>query len=66
MPLEFKTDVLFLVLVEIAHLTRKDDETIIHILKSEEIDQLLKEHEEEEKKAEAEKAKAEKQKQAKK
>ena len=52
------------VLVEIATLTRKDDETVIHILTHEEIDQLLKEHEDEEKKAEAEKLKAEKQKAA--
>lgn len=52
--------------VEIAHLTRKDDKTVIHILTSDEVDQLLKEHEEAEKKAEAEKLKAEKQKAAKK
>jgi len=50
--------------VEIAHLTRKGDKTVIHILTNEEVDQLLKVHEEEEKKAEAEKQKAEKQKTA--
>jgi len=50
--------------VEIAHLTRKDDKTVIHILTGDEVDQLLKEHKELEKAAEAEKIAAEKQKAA--
>ena len=50
--------------VELAHLTRKDGQTCIHILTNEEVDGLLKEHEETEKKIEAEKQKAEKQKAA--
>merc|ERR1711981_1077983 len=41
--------------VEIAHLTRKDDKTVIHILTGDEVDELLKEHKELEKAAEAEK-----------
>merc|ERR1712228_109698 len=45
--------------VEIAHLTRKDDKTVIHILTGDEVDVLLKEHKELEKAAEAEKAAAE-------
>ena len=52
--------------VEIAHLTRKDDQTVIHILTAEEVEQLIKEHKELEKAAEAEKAAAEKAKAAKK
>ncbi|XP_057300546.1 proteasome subunit alpha type-4-like [Hydractinia symbiolongicarpus] len=52
--------------VEIAHLTRQNNKTKIQILKNEQVDGLLKAHEEEEKKAEAEKAKADKQKTAKK
>merc|ERR1712168_1377497 len=50
--------------VEIAHLTRKNDKTVIHILTGEEVDLLLKEHKELEKAAEAEKLAAEKQKSA--
>merc|ERR1712048_229545 len=50
--------------IEMAHLTRRNDQTRIHILTNDEVDQLLKVHEEEEKKAEAEKQKAEKQKAA--
>jgi len=52
--------------VEIAHLTRKDDKTVIHILTGDEVDVLLKEHKELEKAAEAEKAAAEKAKASKK
>lgn len=52
--------------VEIAHLTRKDGQTVIHILTAEEVDLLIKEHKELEKAAEAEKAAAEKAKAAKK
>jgi len=52
--------------VEIAHLTRKDGQTVIHILTGEEVDLLIKEHKELEKAAEAEKAAAEKAKAAKK
>jgi len=52
--------------VEIAHLTRKDGKTVIHILTGEEVDLLIKEHKELEKAAEAEKAAAEKAKAAKK
>ena len=55
---------LFVLTVELAHLTRKDGRTCIHILTNEEVDALLKEHEETEKKIEAEKQKAEKQKAA--
>jgi len=50
-------------LVELAHLTRQDDKTCIHILTNDEVDQLLKEHDAEEKRIEAEKQKAEKEKQ---
>lgn len=41
--------------VEIAHLKRVDNETVIHILTADEVDELLKLHEEEEKKKEADK-----------
>lgn len=41
--------------VEIAHLKRVDNETVIHILTGDEVDALLKLHEEEEKKKEADK-----------
>jgi len=50
--------------VELAHLTRQNNRTCIHILTNEEVDKLLKEHEEEEKRIEAEKQKADKQKAA--
>ncbi|XP_047140166.1 proteasome subunit alpha type-4 [Hydra vulgaris] len=52
--------------VEIAHLTRKNGQTKIHILSSDEINILLQRHEEEQKKLEDEKMKLEKQKATKK
>ena len=46
-----------LFLVEIATLTRKDNATLITILKADEVNKMIKKHVDEEKKAEAEKKK---------
>lgn len=46
--------------IEIAQLTRENDETVLHVLRSEEVDRLIKQHEAELQKSEVEKLKLEK------